>query len=92
MGCTQLYQRGKVASLDDHTAHIVFEPLGSCAACAGGCGLAPIASLIGAGHGAALRIDVGTHSELTVGDRVRVSIDAYGCRRRRSDDTDPRHR
>jgi len=76
MGCTQLYQHGKVAGLDGHTAHIVFEPLGSCAACAGGCGLAQIASLIGAGHRAALRVDVGTHAELTVGDRVRVGIDA----------------
>jgi positive regulator of sigma E activity len=76
MGCTQLYQRGKIASLDGHTAHIVFEPLGSCAACAGGCGLASIASLLGAGRRGALRVDVETRVELTVGDRVRVGIDA----------------
>jgi len=76
MGCTRLYQRGKVAGLDGDTAHIVFEPLDGCAACAGGCGLAPLATLIGSRRRAALRIGGGAQSELAVGDVVRVGIDA----------------
>ena len=76
MGCTRLYQRGKVAGLDGSTAHIIFEPLGGCAVCAGGCGLAALVTMISTGQRAALRVGVGTQSQLAVGDVVRVGIDA----------------
>lgn len=76
MDCIRLYQHGKIAGFDGNKADIVFEPLGGCAVCTGGCGLAPIATLIGSGRNAALRVGVGTHSELVVGDVVRVGIDA----------------
>ncbi len=76
MDGTRLYQRGRVTELDAHTVYINFEPIGGCTACAGGCGLASIAALISTGRCSALSVGVVGQPELTIGDLVRVGIDA----------------
>lgn len=78
MSCSRLSQRGKVVRLDGSGAHILFDSLGGCAACAAGhgCGLATFAALFAGGDRAVLRVAVVAPLELAVGDAVRVSLNA----------------
>jgi len=73
-----LFQRGKVVRLDGSGAHIVFESLAGCSACAAGqgCGLATLAALLAKGQRAALQVGLAAPLGLAVGDTVRVSINA----------------
>ncbi len=78
MNCTRLYQRGTVVGLEGDLARIEFEPIASCAACAGGrgCGFAPIAGFVSGRRSSRLAIDISGQPIVGIGDTVRVGIDA----------------